>query len=72
MGVPSFPRHLESTVLFLRHIPSSVVVERLLCETPSHRLAAPRSFGVKNRFIEALEETMERNGYYEGDSYETT
>lgn len=72
IGVPSFPRHLESTVLFLRHIPSSVVVERLLCETPSHRLAAPRSFGVKNRFIEALEETMEKNGYYEGDSYEAT
>lgn len=70
ISVPSAERHLESVVLFLRHIPSTVVVERLLCETPSHRLASPVSFGNKNRFLSQLEEMMEAQGVAQGDLYE--
>lgn len=69
IAVPSESRHLEATELFLRHLPPDVLIQRFLCETPSHRLAAPRHFCVKNEFVVALTEKMERDGVFQGDLY---
>lgn len=67
VSAPSMARHLEGTVAVLRHIPSGVVIQRLIAETPRHRLAAPRDFGPKNRFLEALDRRMEELDAREGD-----
>lgn len=64
---PGTKRHLCSCVYFLRRIPSDVVIERLICETPSHRLASPRAFADKNRFLRSLEKYMIENNYRQGD-----
>ena len=64
---PSMTRHLENTVYFLRRIPYDIVVERLICETPNHRLASPRLFPDKNRFLRLLEKTMAERGVRQGD-----
>ena len=65
---PCFTRHLENTIYILRRIPSDIVIERLICETPSHRLASPRLFPDKNRFLRALESEMQKRGALQGDS----
>lgn len=67
--VPCARRHIANTVFILRRIPESIVVERLICETPSHRLASPRSFPDKNRYLSRLECFMNDNGYKQGDLY---
>lgn len=66
-SAPCQRRHLQATLVFLRHIPKDMVVERLLAETPRHRLASPRDFGSKNEFIQKLEELMEGEGAWQGD-----
>ncbi|MFA6775035.1 MAG: TIGR01212 family radical SAM protein [Sphaerochaetaceae bacterium] len=70
IAVPSEARHLEATELFLRHIPANVLIQRFLCETPSHRLAAPRRFCDKNSFVIALRSLMETDKVVQGDLYE--
>ena len=64
---PCLTRHVENTVYFLRRIPYDIVVERLICETPNHRLASPRLFSDKNRFLRLLERTMAERGARQGD-----
>lgn len=66
--VPCLTRHLETVIYMLRRIPSDIVIERLICETPSHRLASPRLFPDKNRFLRALESEMHKRGALQGDS----
>ena len=65
--VPCMTRHIQDTIHILRHIPSGIVIERLMCETPNHRLAAPRLFPDKNRFLRELERTMTDRGFRQGD-----
>lgn len=65
--VPCMTRHIQDTIHILRHIPSGIVIERLMCETPNHRLAAPRLFPDKNRFLRELERTMTERGFRQGD-----
>ncbi|MCF0237786.1 MAG: TIGR01212 family radical SAM protein [Sphaerochaetaceae bacterium] len=60
-------RHIENTIWFLRRIPSDIVIERLICETPSHRLASPRLFPDKNNYLRLLEKTMREKGVKQGD-----
>lgn len=64
---PCMTRHIENTIYILRRIPSDIVIERLMCETPNHRLASPRLFPDKNRFLRALETEMSRRGCTQGD-----
>ncbi len=64
---PCMTRHIEDVIYILRHIPSDIVIERLMCETPNHRLASPRLFPDKNRFLRQLEATMEERGFEQGD-----
>ena len=65
--VPCMTRHIRNAVYILRRIPNSVVIERLMCETPNHRLASPRLFPDKNRFLRELEKEMTEHGYRQGD-----
>ena len=65
--VPCMSRHIENVAYILRRIPSDIVIERLMCETPNHRLASPRLFPDKNRFLRNLDEFMEKHGYRQGD-----
>lgn len=67
---PCMTRHIATVIYILRRIPSSVVIERLVCETPSHRLASPRAFADKNTFLRALESRMRELGAVQGDLYE--
>ncbi|MBP5757638.1 MAG: TIGR01212 family radical SAM protein, partial [Spirochaetales bacterium] len=64
---PCMTRHIENVIYILRKIPSDVVIERLICETPSHRLASPRLFADKNRFLRTLEKEMKERGAVQGD-----
>lgn len=64
---PCSKRHIANTIYILRRIPSDIVIERLICETPSHRLACPRSFPDKNSYLRALEAEMERRDVRQGD-----
>jgi len=64
---PCLTRHIENTIYILRRIPRSIVIERLMCETPNHRLASPRLFPDKNRFLRELEGTMTERGFRQGD-----
>ena len=63
----SFERHLENTEFFLRRINRNMVVQRLICETPFHRLMAPRLFPDKSLFLKRLEENMTEHNTREGD-----
>lgn len=67
ISAPSMRRHLENTLEVLRHVPEKVVIQRLVAETPLHRLASPRDFGPKNRFFNLLQEQMERLDAWQGD-----
>lgn len=64
---PSMPRYIERVIYILRRIPSDIVVERLLCETPSHRLASPRLFADKNQFLATLDARMDELDVRQGD-----
>ncbi|MBO5769626.1 MAG: TIGR01212 family radical SAM protein [Spirochaetales bacterium] len=66
----STERHLENTELGLRYLKPDVIVQRLICETPMHRLAAPRHFADKYLFLSHLQRRMEDNGTMQGDLYE--
>lgn len=64
---PCATRHIERSIYLLRRIPDDIVVERLICETPIHRLAAPRSFPDKNTYLVKLEKTMREKCVVQGD-----
>ena len=68
--VASVERHLEDTELSLRHLKSDIIVQRLICETPMHRLLSPRHFIDKSLFLSRLQKRMEENGTRQGDLYE--
>ena len=63
-------RYLEDAELVLRTLSPDIVIQRLVCETPMHRLLAPRCFPDKSKFLSHLSERMERNGTWQGDLYE--
>jgi len=66
--IASFSEHLANTMLLLRHIPSDIVIQRFVSDTPAHRLAAPRDFADKNTFNIALKREMLRVGAFQGDA----
>ncbi len=68
VSAPTFEEHLENTILLLGHIPPTTVIQRLVSETPRHRLVAPRDFGDKAHFIETLKREMEQRGVRQGDA----
>ena len=66
-NAPCAKRHIQRTIYLLRRIPSDIVIERLICETPSHRLASPRLFPDKNNYLMRLENEMDIQNVYQGD-----
>ena len=66
----STERYLEEIEYFIRLLSPSMIVERLVCETPSHRLMAPRHFLDKSQFLSALESRMTQHDTRQGDLYE--
>ena len=69
--ISSEERHLENAELALRYLNPDIVVQRLICETPMHRLVAPRSFPDKSLFLSHLEKRMIENNTRQGDLYES-
>jgi len=67
---PDVEECISKTITILRQIPQDVVVERLLCETPSHRLASPRNFPDKNTYTKLLIEKMKSINAVQGDMHE--
>ena len=63
----SVRRHVEETVFMLRHLDPSIVIERLVCETPQRRRIAPRNFVDKHQFIRQVVRMMEERGWQQGD-----
>ena len=66
----SVDEYIEAVEVFLSHLRPDIVIERLITETPAHRLVAPRDFPDKSKFIQMLEKKMEEDGIEEGSSYE--
>lgn len=62
--------YIEELENFIRHLRPGMIIQRLLSETPSHRLIAPRNFPDKNNIICRLEKRMEERGTWEGDLFE--
>ena len=68
--VSSEERYLEDAELVLRSLSPDTVIQRLVCDTPMHRLIAPRAFPDKSLFLSHLEKRMEEHGTRQGDLYE--
>jgi uncharacterized protein len=56
--IPSAERHLSYAVHILERIPDDIIIQRLVTDTPGHRLAAPRNFMAKRDFIDNLSKNM--------------
>ncbi len=67
VSTASLRRHVEQSIWFLRHLNPSIVIERMVCETPEYRLVAPRAFPDKHQFLLQLRSTMEERGWVQGD-----
>ncbi len=55
---PSAERHLSYTIYLLEHIPSDIIIQRLICDTPLHRLAAPVKFLNKGKYLGLLQKEL--------------
>ena len=62
-------RHLENCAIALRYLKPDIVVQRLVCDTPYHRLVEPRHFMDKSLFLRTLDGYMKQNGWRQGDLY---
>jgi hypothetical protein len=69
LTVASTSRAIEHCIYFLRRLSPSIIIQRLLCETPPHRLAAPRNFYDKSKFIQHLQRSMNKIDAIQGDLY---
>ncbi len=56
--IPSAERHLSYAVHVLERIPDDIIIQRLVTDTPGHRLAAPKKFMAKRDFIDTLSKNM--------------
>lgn len=65
--VPDMADHLYNTILFLTHIPKDIVIQRLVSDTPKHRLAAPRDFPDKGYFLQSLDKSMKEQHISQGE-----
>lgn len=65
----SLDEYLDAVSLFIAHLREDVVIQRLISETPSHRLIEPRDFPDKSKFINMLKKRMEERDEREGKYY---
>ena len=66
----STERYMNEVEYFLRLLNPEMIIERLVCETPSHRLMAPRHFMDKSLFVRTLNDKKEKDNTRQGDLYE--
>jgi uncharacterized protein len=59
-------RHLEYVIPAIELLPPETVIMRLTCDTPVEKLAAPRVFWAKDRFLSALDAQMRSRGARQG------
>lgn len=64
---PEMADHLHNTILFLTHIDKDVVIQRLVSDTPKHRLASPRDFPDKSYFLLSLDKLMKQQNVCQGE-----
>ncbi len=69
LTVSSTTRAVENCLYFLRRLSPNIIIQRLLCENPPHRLAAPRRFVDKSKFIQLLQKRMNALNARQGDLY---
>ncbi len=67
-AVPGTSTHVEHTAKMLSHIPGDVVIQRLVCDTPRHRLTVPRNFAAKGAFLIELRRYLEYHDIWQGKS----
>ena len=67
--ISSEERYLDDAELVLRRLSPDTIIQRLVCETPMHRLIAPRVFPDKSLFLSRLRRQMEAHGTRQGDLY---
>jgi radical SAM protein (TIGR01212 family) len=70
LAVPGPPRHMEYVIAAIEMLPPETVVMRLTCDTPVERLAAPRRFWSKERFLSRLGAEMHARGARQGRRFE--
>ena len=68
--VPGPRRHLEYAIAAIELLPPETVIMRLTCDTPVERLAAPRGFWSKERFLSRLGAEMRARGARQGRRFE--
>jgi radical SAM protein (TIGR01212 family) len=68
--VPSPQRHVDYTIAAVERLSPSTVIMRLTCDTPAEKLAAPRAFWPKERFLSVLEKEMTARGARQGRLYQ--
>lgn len=66
LTAPSAVRHMSLTMCFLERIPEDIIIQRLVCDTPRHRLAAPADFPAKGSYVNELQRRMEAAGVRQG------
>ncbi len=66
----SAEEYIQAVALFLSRLSPGTIIQRLISETPAHRLIAPRDFPDKSRLINMLDKKMEEEGLYEGCLYQ--
>lgn len=59
LSLPCWERHLDYVVKALERLSPDTLVMRFTCDTPASRLAFPRSFPDKSRFLELLRRELE-------------
>ncbi|MBN1649641.1 MAG: TIGR01212 family radical SAM protein [Spirochaetales bacterium] len=67
--VPGPERYMEYLIAALERIPAEMIVERLTCDTPKIRRAAPRQFWKKTFFYDKIREEMIRRNTFQGKSF---
>jgi uncharacterized protein len=66
LAVPSPQRHIDYVIAAIERLPPRTVIMRLTCDTPADKLAAPRAFWSKERFLASLEREMTARGSRQG------
>ena len=59
-------RHLQYVISAIEQLPPRTVIMRLTCDTPAEKLAAPRGFWSKERFLSELGAEMRARGAFQG------
>ncbi len=69
LTVPSGYRHLAYVLEALERLPPEIIIHRLTCDTPPHRLGAPRTFFKKGSFLNMVKKEMKTGGLSQGERF---